>query len=248
MYDAGLEKRGIDPLAAPGSLALDHGGEHAHGGQDAGRDVSDRGADLDRWPPGAFAGNAHQPTHALGDQIEAATAGIGPGPSKAGDPAVDQARVVLAKRVVTNSQAVHGAGPVVLDQRVRRTHQTAQHGLAALALEVYGDAAFVAVDHQEGRRLAADVRWQGAARIVAAGHLLDLDHLGAHVGQHQPADRSGHDVSQLDHLEPRKRSPARGHISLPFFSICYAYKRADLLALFSFSGVKWGDKSGDSGP
>ncbi|MCH8155508.1 MAG: AMP-binding protein, partial [Proteobacteria bacterium] len=64
-------------------------------------------------------------------------------------------------------------------------------------------------------RLAADLRWQGAARIVAAGHLFDLDHLGAHIGQHQPADRAGHDVGQLDHLEPRKRPLARGHLSVP---------------------------------
>ena len=29
-----------------------------------------------------------------------------------------------------------------------------------------------------------------AARVVAAGQLLDLDHVGAHVGEHHPARRA----------------------------------------------------------
>ena len=45
-----------------------------------------------------------------------------------------------------------------------------------------------------------------APGIIAARNLLDLDHLGAHVGQHQRAGRPRHDVGQIDHLEAGKRA------------------------------------------
>src|SRR5438270_8653157 len=40
-------------------------------------------------------------------------------------------------------------------------------------------------------------------RRIADPLCLDLDHLGAHIGQHQGAERPGQDASQIDDPDPR---------------------------------------------
>src|SRR5262249_25304258 len=75
------------------------------------------------------------------------------------------------------------------------------HALAVVVLEVDRDAALVAVHHQECGGLLADRWWHHAARVVAAWDFLELDDVGAHVGEHQAARRPRHHVTQLDHLE-----------------------------------------------
>ncbi len=73
-------------------------------------------------------------------------------------------------------------------------------------LEVERDAALVAIQHHERRRDAVDARLAIAARIVAAGKLLDLDDVGAHVGEHHAARGPGHDLRELEHAHAGKRS------------------------------------------
>ena len=45
-----------------------------------------------------------------------------------------------------------------------------------------------------------------AARLVAGLGRLDLDHVGAHVGEHLPAERPGHDLGELDHPHAVERA------------------------------------------
>ena len=61
------------------------------------------------------------------------------------------------------------------------------------------DAALVAIDGDEDRALAADVRAVGGPRGVAAGGLLDLHDVGAHVGQVHAAHGAGDEVGELEH-------------------------------------------------
>ncbi len=203
--DAGLEQRGLDHLAPAGLEAMGVGGEDAHGREDAAGDVGEWCPALDRRPARALAGDAHDPAHRLRDQIEAAAMAVGSGPAKAGERAVDQARIALAQLLVVEAELRERARPVVLDHDVGILEQARQHPLAARGLEVEHDAPLVAVDHHERGRLAVDHR-QPAPGVVAARDLLDLDHVGAHVGQHQRAGRPRHDVCQIDHLEAGKRS------------------------------------------
>ena len=44
------------------------------------------------------------------------------------------------------------------------------------------------------------------ARLVAGPGRLDLDHVGAHVGQHLPAERPGHHLAELDHAQAVERA------------------------------------------
>ena len=45
-----------------------------------------------------------------------------------------------------------------------------------------------------------------AARVVAAGQLLDLDDVGAHVGEQHAARRARHDLRELEHAHAGERA------------------------------------------
>ncbi len=156
-----------------------------------------------------FAGDRHQPAEALRDQVEAALVGPRTVAAEAGDRAVDEAGVGLGQHVVAEPQLLHRAGAVVLRQHVGVAHHPQQDVLALRVLQVQGDAALVAVHHQERRRHAVDARLAVAARVVAAGQLLDLDDVGAHVGEHQPGGRAGHDLREFEHAQAGERARVR---------------------------------------
>lgn len=71
--------------------------------------------------------------------------------------------------LIAEAEALHGAGRKILDQHVGLRDQPAQHLLAAVGLEIQHDAALVAVHHQEGGRLLADLRRHGVTGVVAVG-------------------------------------------------------------------------------
>ena len=188
---------------------------HGHGTQDPRRDVGDRRPHLDQGTAAAFAGDAHQAAHALGNQVEAAPLGIRAGTPETRNGAINKPRIFLAKHVIPQAQLIHGVDPVIFNHRIGGLQKPFQHFLAGVVLQVDGDAAFVAVHHHEGRRLAVDVGGQEVPGIVAAGDLFHLDHVGAHVGQHQATGRPRHDVRQFEDLEAGKRPAASRHVSGP---------------------------------
>ena len=59
------------------------------------------------------------PGHALRDQIEPALFTIGSGLTVSGDRRVDETAVIGGQRVVVETEALHDAGTIVLDQDVR---------------------------------------------------------------------------------------------------------------------------------
>lgn len=186
------------------------GGEHPHGGQDAGGDVGDRCAALHRRLARPGAGDAHQAGHALGHEIEARAVGVGAAAAEARQRAVDQLRELGPQGVVAEAEALHRTGTVILDEHVGVAQQAPQHVAALRILEIEGEAALAPVHHQVGGTLTLDRRWNRAPRVVAAVDLLDLDHRGTHVGEHQPADRAGHDVGEFDDLEAGEGTVASG--------------------------------------
>jgi len=52
-------------------------------------------------------------------------------------------------------------------------------------------------------------RRRKAAGIIAAGNLLDLDHVGAHIGEQHASRRTRHDVREFEDLESGQRSHQR---------------------------------------
>ena len=208
LLQRGFHQRGVDHLPAPGLQLVHVRGEDAHRGEDAAVDVCHRVAGLHRRTAG-LAGDAHQAREALRDQVEAALVGPRPVATVPGHRAVDQAGIDLRQHVVAETELLERAAPVVLGEHVGACDHPAQHLLALLVLEVQRDAALVAVQDHERCRHAVHARLAIAARVVATGQLLDLDHFGAEVGEHHAGGGPGHDLSELEHAHAGERTGVR---------------------------------------
>ena len=89
----------------------------------------------------------------------------------------------------------------------RRASSLGERGVVRV-LEVEGDRALVAVDAQVvGRDAVADRRLPGAG--VVAARALDLDHLGAEVGQQHRGVGAGQDPGEVGDQQPGQRSRGR---------------------------------------
>ena len=105
----------------------------------------------------------------------------------------DEAGVALEADIGPEAEALDHAGPEALDETVGRLHQRQERLEPVGVLEVDADRAPAPVEDLLGR-----------GRRVTAEHRLgavDAQDLGAHVGQHHGAERSGADA---------RRSPGCG--------------------------------------
>ena len=181
-------------------------GQNAHRGVHAGEQVGHGHAHLLRAAAQvvALAGDAHQPAHALDGVVVAGARRIRPGLAKAGEAAVDEARVDGLQAVVIQPVARHVAHLEVLDEHLAVLGQRADQRLALGPGDVAGHAALVAVGAQVVGglvRLAAVVgRQKGrapGARVVAGAGALDLDHVGPQVGQGLGTPGAGQHAGQV---------------------------------------------------
>ena len=187
------------------AATLDEGGQHGGGGVDAGHQVGHGHAHLLRFAAGRavfLAGHAHQPAGGLDGKVVAGIRGVGAVLPIAGDRAVDQARVGrLQARVV---QAIFGelADLVVLQQHIGLRSQLAHQRRAFSRGDIDGDGAFAAVgaDVVRGHAVGgvAPPRWAPGACVVTDLGALDLDHIGAVVGQQLAAPGAGEHTRQVE--------------------------------------------------
>jgi hypothetical protein len=194
-----LEQRGLHFAALAGEVALAQRGHCADGAEHAAHDVVHAGARAQRVARAAR--HVGEAAHHLHHFVERGAVVVRAG-QKALVAHVDEARIQLAERVVVEPQLLHGAGLEVLADDVGGGDE-AQRGLHALGLlQVERDALLVAVEGREEARARAEQ----AARVVALDG-LDLDDLGAEVGQQQAAGRTHDHVGELDDADAgiRKR-------------------------------------------
>ena len=159
------------------------------------------------------AGDLHPARHRLNRQIVGRPGRVGaaqPGAvAVAGDAGVHQPRIYFAEPVVAQPQPPERPGAPVVQQHIRGPHQLLESPLAAGMAQVDADAFLVAVDAQKAgtHPLPGGVvneRPPGAGKVAAAGP-LNLDDLGAHIGQNQRTERPGHDVRRIQHPNARQR-------------------------------------------
>lgn len=194
------------------------GGGDGEGGIQAGGEVVDGHA---AFHGGAafFAGDAHQPAHGLQRQVEAAFLAARAALAVRRYRTIDQARVARAHGLLPQPQAVHDAGAVVFDQYVGAGDQLDGCVALGLVLQVQGDRALVAV--QGGEVLAVAIGdGRPAAQGVACAGRLDLDDVGAHVGQQHAAERAGGHVADFDDAYA-----CEGGFLVHFFSWCFRRRR-----------------------
>ncbi len=221
----GGEQVDLDVLAATALLAGVQRGEDADRGVQPGHHVEDRDAGAEGLGVGA-AGEAHQARHRLDDQV---VAGQYPAPvrrTEAADRGVDDPRVGGRDGVVVEAEARETAGAEVLHHDVGAAGELLGERDVAGVLEVEGDGALVAVDPEVVRRDAVAHGRLPRPGVVAGGR-LDLDHLGAEVGEQHRGVGAGQDPREVGDQQPRERSGRsvghgdpllkHGHASAPVF-------------------------------
>ena len=210
----GVEQCHVDLLAFAGFLGMTQRRQNTHRGVHAGHQVGHGHADFLRPTAQvvALAGDAHQSAHALNGVVVTGTVGIRPGLTETGDRAVNDARIDGLERGVVQAVARHVADLEVLDKHIAVQRQFANQGLAGRLRNVTGHRALVAVGAQVvggfARFCAAAVVQKGrapAARVVTSAGALDLDDIGAQVGQGLGAPRAGEYAGEVENADALER-------------------------------------------
>ena len=190
-------KRHVDVLANPVPVERDQGGEDRLRGGHAGEQVGDGDPDLDRFAVG-FSGHRHQPGFGLDDIVIAGAIGDRRNPAIARYRAIDQAGKERGKRGVVEAIFVEPAKLVIFDQHVGTGGKVTDDRLAVRRGEVDRDASLVAVGAQVIGRFAPGIGRAPVARVVPAAGMLDLDDLGAKVGEDHRRPRPGENSRQVE--------------------------------------------------
>ena len=207
--DLRIEQRNVDLLALAGAFGMAQRGKDRDGGVHARGEVGHRHPDLERRTIG-LAGHAHQPAHPLGEEIVAAARCIGAVLPETGDRAIDDPRVDRPDRGIIQPVFGQPANLEILHQHIGPRGQPPDQFGPLRRCQIDRRAALVAVGAKIIGALARIVRSVGkleerrtpAAGIVAAAGLLDLEHVGAEIGEDLGRPRTGQDPRKVQHLDP----------------------------------------------
>jgi hypothetical protein len=188
-------------------------------------------------------GDRHQAAHALGDLVEARPLGVRPVLAEAGNTGEHQLRVGLRQGVVVDAEARLDVGPEVLDDHVCLVGQTFECLEPTLRLQVQGHAALVAMQVLEVGPVA-----RPAEAIVAVAGLrqLDLDHVGAPVGELPHGRWPRARPRQIEDGEAGQGlgSMGRGHVVIPHVLLCPASVIRRDLSIVWLLCLAWRRRSG----
>jgi hypothetical protein len=128
--------------------------------------------------------------------------------AEASDRRVDETRVVSSQLSGPQPEPLHHAGTKVLDEYIGLRGEAAADVYAFGFRQIDGDAALAAVLLAEER--SETVAFLSPPARTVAGRRLDLDDVGAEVGEHPRAMRAGHipaEVNDTDTVEcPRHQA------------------------------------------
>jgi hypothetical protein len=228
--DLHVEQCEVDVLAHARQVARLQSGQDGGARIEAGEDVGERHADLDRarafFAVGA-SGDAHETAHALHQEVVARALRIRPRVAEAGDGAIDEARVDRVRRGIVEPVLREAADLEVLDDHVAALRHLAHQRLAGGGREIDRDRFLVAVGTQvvgrvaRVRALAVLQEWRTPqARVVAAARPLDLDDFCAQITQRLAGPGAGQDARDVEHPDVRQRAGS-----------CLALHRCALIAV-----------------
>ena len=128
--------------------------------------------------------------------------------TKAGNARVDNFRIDFTDAFVVNAQALDDAGAVVLNDDVSGLDEFVKSLFARLRLQVQHQRTLVAVHVEKAHAVRAlHLEPHGAACLVPLRR-LNLDHVGAQVGQQHAGKRPSHDLADVEHADTLQR---QGH-------------------------------------
>ena len=208
-----VERRRHD-LPATRPLAREQRGGDGAGARDAGDVVAHRPA-LEGWIGGRRRQGRRNPrARPEGADVVSRPVALRPLGAVAGDAGVDEPRVALGEALGVEAEAREHDGAQVGDEHVGTIDEAERDVASRFLREVERDAPLAAVVELEGRigrHLEAGGAEEEPAERVAVGR-LDLDHVGAPVGQDAGRRRARHPEGELDdpdalHGACHERSP-----------------------------------------
>ena len=116
--------------------------------------------------------------------------------------AAENMRGLISRRPIVDPQPPLHVGPKVLDHHVGVLDQALEGGETLRRLEVERDARLLRCRFWKSGALARSAR---RSPMASAGR-LDLDHVGAPIGQLAHAGRTGTDLRQIEHREAFERA------------------------------------------
>ena len=206
--DLHVEQGEIEVLALAGAFAVKERGKHRLRGEGAGHEVGHRHPDF-LWSATrsvvGFAGNRHHPANTLDDEVIAGTMRPGAGLPESGHRAVDEFRIDCREAVVVEAVFLEVADLVVLDDHVADRCQAPDDFAALNACEIDRDRSFATVGSKVVGRIGGvgavsvlQKRRPPAAGVVACARALDLDYVGAEVGQVLRAPGTGKHTGKIE--------------------------------------------------
>ncbi len=200
-----IHQRDVDTLAFTGASALDQRGLDRGVAKDPAQHVGDE--DSPRSRPIPVPGIAHQRTikTALGVNDHGVGRALGgrAGLSVAGDRAINQARIDLAQRLITEAQAIHHAGAKILHDNIRFLDQPMNKLDRISGFQVKRKTALSRVELTEIS--AVPVAERRAQPHVIAFRRLDLDDVGTDVGKQPCAIRARQHDRKIEHAHAVER-------------------------------------------
>ena len=204
----GLLHRLVDVLAAPGSGAVVVGDHRADDGLRGGLGIALRCGGSDRLSAGRAAERG-EAAHRRADQVRRLPVRVGAVLPEGSDRGHHQPRIAGVDRLPAQVDRSHCAGRGRFDDEVGLIDELEEEFAPARRAQVERRAAFGVVEGPPEER-AFGVRFvviEGRAPARAGGLAgrLELDHVGAQLGEHAPGQHAEL-VGQVEHAEGGKRS------------------------------------------
>ena len=224
MREHAFAHRDVDVASDARALRIEQRRENAHRRNDGAAEdvrhleVRDHGVAVGRTDLLGQAGEA------VVVQVVAGEIAIRTGLAVARDRAVDDGRIHGLHGFVADPEPVDDAGTEALDHDVRRPREFEEQLDAIGLLEVQRHAALVAIDREEHRRDRAFGRAERAGVVARAG-VLDLDDVGAEIGEVQRAHRTGQQAREVQDAHAGERFRDHQTASPDWSPVCHAGQR-----------------------
>ncbi len=205
MRERGVRHRDVDVVAAARTLNAD---ERRQDSNRCARGTAEQIGDLQVAKRGRAVAHAGLIEHAgVTKIIDVVTGHLGTrsGLAIARNRCVDDARIDFCDRGVVDREARHDAGPKTLDDHVSFFREREKNVAPTGILEVDCSAALVAVygavERRNGAGTVAEI-----ARVIPRAGVLDLDDVGAEIGQIKRADRTRKESREVEDAQVRERA------------------------------------------
>src|ERR1700730_3162618 len=198
VVEIGIEQRQIQILPASGSLAIEQGGADRAHRVCPGTHVPDSRHNH-IWRALGLAAHRNNSRVRRAEVIKARLVGERPILPECRNRTHYDFRIQLLHRVVIEAESADHSGREILDHYVRLANQLLDYRKTFGRLEIDAKAFLAAIVLHEIAPAPVD-QALGPARRSARWRHLDLDHAGAHFGQHQSAGGARHDLREVEDL------------------------------------------------